>query len=923
MRKYFLLFILFIGVLNYGQSLNITGKIVDQGNKPIEDATVYLLKQKDSSIINYTNSGKEGNFNLKFDKIQEPVFFRVNADNHKEYGRTFDKLESSQKLETIKLITELTKNIAGVEIKGAPPVKVKKDTLEFNAASFKVKLDGKAEELIKALPGFEISNDGKITANGKEVDQILVNGKPFFDKNGKIALKNLPADLIKKIQVTTSKTDEERVKGEKGQSNNVSVNLTIDEKKNKGFMARAYAGYGSDKRYEGSAILSYFKKNTKISLLASSNNINVSGFKSDEVYESMGYGRNSNLIQGNSYVQDGDRIMVYSGGDSGSGVLRSTMVGVNYSDELAKDASLDGLSLLYMNNNRETKSLSDRTTLLSDYTLRTRSQNSGENDTRQYSLDNSFRIKLDKNTNFYMSNTFLSNNGTSINNGASSTFRDGILLNENNSYNKNDSRNNSGQSRMYFSRKLNEKGRRVSFSMFGSAGEVVNDNLIKSETIFNQEPGKNDIRNQKFYNKTLNNQYNISAEYSEPISDSANVAVVMAYKTTYNRTGRDVNDFNAATGDYSSFNELLSNNMIQKNNSFVPSLRYNLNKKKLNLWATMNLNLSQMDVNARYNGQNYELNKNFVLPEFNVNLWSNSNNGKNMSVYMSSNYGIPSALQLTPYEDKSNPLISYKGNPDLKNTWRFYTGAYYSKFNQAKNTNLYFNLNFNYQDNDVTSNRHYNKDTGGQEITYINVSGNKSINLSTGYTKSYKWKDNKLSVGPKISFNHGFNHGFVDGSRYTSSSYSVSPGLNLTYEIKDRMTIKPSYTLSYNQSDYKNYVIDNSHTTSNVFSLQSINYFGKTQNFTVENNFTYTTNSNIAPGFKKDFYFWNASVGYTFFKKQMTAKVMVYDVLNQNQSVKRVITDTYIEDREDLILKRYVMFTLSYKFNKFGNKKKS
>lgn len=919
MRKLFLLFILLMGISHYGQSLNLTGKIVDQSGKPIEDATVYLLKQKDSSIINYTNSGKEGNFSLKFDKIQEPVLFKVNAEQQKEYSKTYDKLESSQKLDVIKLITEVSKNIAGVEIKGAPPVKVKKDTLEFNAASFKVKPDGKVEELIKSLPGFEISNDGKITANGKEVDQILVNGKPFFDKDGKIALKNLPADLIKKIQVTTSKTEEERVKGEKGKSNNMSVNLTIDEKKNKGFMARVYAGYGSDKRYEGSAILSYFKNNTKISLLASSNNINVSGFKSDEVYESMGYGRNANLIQGNSYVQEGNRIMV-SSGDNGGGVLRSTMVGVNYSDELGKDASLNSLSLLYSKNNRETRSVSDRTTLLTDYALRTKSQNSGENDSSQYSLENSFRIKLDKNTNFYLSNSFLTNNGTNISTGASSTFRDGTLLNENNSYNKNDSRNNSGQSRIYFSRKLNEKGRRVGFSMSGSAGELVNDNLIKSETLFNQDPDKNDIRNQRLYSKNLNNRYDISADYAEPVSDSAKVSLSMGYSTSYNRNSRDVNDFNSVTGDYSKFNVDLSNNMRQQNNSLVPGIGYEMNKKNLNIWASTNLNISQMDVNARYNGQDYQLNKNFVLPEFNFNIWGNKN-GKNMSMYVRSSYDIPSAMQLTPYEDRSNPLISYKGNPDLKNTWRFYGNMYYSKYNQLKNTNLYFNVNFNYQDNDVTNNRHFNKETGGQEITYINVSGNKSVYFGSGYTKTYKWKDNKLTFGPRISVNHRFTNGFVDGDRYTSAAYSVTPGINLTYEIKDKMTIKPSYSLSYNQTDYKNYVLDQSHTTSNVFSLQSINYFGKNQDFTIENNFTYTTNTNIAPGFKKDFYFWNASLGYTFLKKQMTAKVMVYDVLNQNQSVKRVITDTYIEDREDLILKRYVMFTLSYKFNKFGSKK--
>ena len=105
MRKLFLLFILLIGISHYGQSLNLTGKIVDQSGKPIEDATIYLLKQKDSSIINYTNSGKEGNFSLKFDKIQEPVLFKVNAEQQKEYSKIYDKLESSQKLDVIKLIT--------------------------------------------------------------------------------------------------------------------------------------------------------------------------------------------------------------------------------------------------------------------------------------------------------------------------------------------------------------------------------------------------------------------------------------------------------------------------------------------------------------------------------------------------------------------------------------------------------------------------------------------------------------------------------------------------------------------------------------------------------------------------------------------------------------------------------------------------
>src|SRR5690606_19185479 len=114
----------------------------------------------------------------------------------------------------------------------------------------------------------------KITVNGKEVNQILVNGQPFFDKDGKIALQNLPAEIINKVQVTDTKTRTEELTGQKASSNNASINLTIDPEKNKGFFGKAMAGYGTDDRYESSLMFNYFKEKRKISVLASANNIN-------------------------------------------------------------------------------------------------------------------------------------------------------------------------------------------------------------------------------------------------------------------------------------------------------------------------------------------------------------------------------------------------------------------------------------------------------------------------------------------------------------------------------------------------------------------------------------------------------------------------------------------------------------------------
>jgi hypothetical protein len=121
-------------------------------------------------------------------------------------------------------------------------------------------------------------------------------------------------------------------------------------------------------------------------------------------------------------------------------------------------------------------------------------------------------------------------------------------------------------------------------------------------------------------------------------------------------------------------------------------------------------------------------------------------------------------------------------------------------------------------------------------------------------------------------------------------------------------------------SKYKNYSIDEVNTSNQTLKMELTNYFLQSR-LVMGNDFEYNTNSNIAPGFKRDFYFWNTSIGYSFFNKQLTAKVKVYDVLNQNQSVRRTISNAYFEDRDDLILKRYVMFSLTMKLNKFAGKK--
>jgi hypothetical protein len=915
-----LLFIAFNTVLFNAQKLSIEGKVSNFEKKPVENATVYLLKQKDSSIINYTATNREGKFSLKYDELNEPTVLKIDAEKLISYSKNFESITKSMSLGDIELEKNTVFNIEEIKLT-ASPVKIKKDTIEFSASAIKVRPDSKIEELLKGLPGVEINNDGKITVNGKEVDQIMINGKPFFDKDGKIALQNIPADIIKNIQFTTTKTKEEEISGKAAKSNNTTINFNIDEKKNKGLISRITAGLGSDERYEGSALLSYFKNDTKISLLASSNNINSQGFSNDEVFDSMGHGRNSWMMQGGSVMTVGNNTYYTQGGNNAKGILRSTTVGVNYSDKLSKDLELNTLSLMHSDSNLETRSKVSRTTFLPDYTLKTNSESNGENENRQYSFDTSAQIKIDSMTSIYFSPSFSRTESFNFNNSKSNTLRDDLLLNESDSYTSTDSENNSFTPNIYLNKKFRKKGRSAYANLNSTISEAKRDQLNKSETIFYQTAEPNDIRNQLAKNKNQTNSYRFSAGYTEPISDSANVSLSLNYENKTDRNLREVNDFDQNTEQYSIFNNGLSNQMNQKINEISPELSFELNKNKINFWAFVDLDITYMKVSSVFNGQQYNLQKNFALPGYSMNLQYQFSQNKRLSFYNSAQYTIPTVTQLTPYVDFVNPLIAYQGNPNLENSWSNRSYINFSNYNMVKNINYYVNLNFIYGNNDVV-NYSYFDDSGKQFVTYANVSGNKNINLGAGFSKTFKWKENKLTLNPKFNISYNYSRGFINALQYTSDSYSFNPGFNLTYEIKDKITVKPSYTLGYNFSDYTNYDVGRVQTANQILKLELTNYIFKTK-LVFGNDFEYNTTSNIAPGFKRDFYFWNTSLGYSFFNKQLTAKVKVYDVLNQNQSVRRMITPTNFEDREDLILRRYVMFSLTMKLNKFAGKKTS
>ena len=429
-KIYFLLVFLCFSTISFSQNIfSISGKLIDGNSKlPLESATIYFSKVSDSTVVDYTISDKNGNFNFKIKGLEYPVNLRVSYNGYLDYKKKFTSIVKDSDLGVISLnenVSSLNEVIVKSEI---PPISVKTDTLEFNASSFKVSPDANVEALLKQLPGVEIDTDGKITVNGKEVNNILVNGKPFFGKDGKIVTQNLPAEMIDKVQVTDTKTKKEELSGQAASENTSTINLTIQEDKNKGLFGKATVGYGTDNRYESSLLFNYFKNTQKISVLGSSNNINSVGFSMDEIFDNMGGGRNQSVYM-NSNGSFGINGMRFGGN---SGITKSNMIGINFSDEWFNKKIDPNGSYYFSNAISENRNRINRINLLPNGNTSTNSESNSKTESTGNSINFDFEIKIDSTTTLYVSPSLSKTKSIDRFNSNSASFdNSNILLNEN------------------------------------------------------------------------------------------------------------------------------------------------------------------------------------------------------------------------------------------------------------------------------------------------------------------------------------------------------------------------------------------------------------------------------------------------------------------------------------------------------------
>ena len=912
------LFSLFFSVSLFAQkTIVVNGKLLDKNSgSPIESATVYLSSAKDSTVIDYTISDKNGIFKLETKKITQPFFLKISYLGYQSQKKAMDVLTENKDFGTLYLV-ENENVLNEVVIKSeAPPIRIKKDTLEFNASSFKVRPDANVETLLKQLPGVVVDEEGKITVNGKEVNQILVNGKPFFDKDGKIALQSLPAEIINKVQVSDTKTKQQELNKQAATSENVSINLTIDKDKNKGLFGKVMAGMGTDNRYESNGLLNYFKDKRKVSILTSSNNINSPGFSMNEIFDNMAGGRSRSSISygGSSFETNGVRF----GG--GNGITKSNMLGLNYTDEIIKKMDASG-SYFFTNSNTENKSSNKSTTFLPTGNLFSESNGTSNNETNGHNLNMEFEYKIDSMTTVVISPKFNRTKSDNWSESAGTSFNtNGDLVNESSGTYSNNSNNDKFSNSVFLNKRF--KGNKQFLAIHLDNENNKDESFgVRTDTILFKTVSDEDVkRNQNVRSKNTTDNYHANLEFSNKITDSLSMTLGFDFSANSNLTQRENYDLNTETGEYSNLNAAQSNYFSNENIFIRPQSGIRIQKNKMNVNLDAGPSIMRQNAYSSYLGQGISLKKNYIVPYANFNFRYRLNKSKSIGLYYNYRVDLPSANQILPVIDISNPLSTFTGNEFLNPNKSHSVNMNFSAYDYASNSGLYVYIYGNYYDNQSVSSVIYDKENLKTSRTYENISGNYSISGGASWDKSIKKEGNlyKFSLGSYGSF--GFNKGFIDGEIFESKTLSLYPRASFTYEIDKVFTLTTNYNPTYNISKYTNYTINSTSNFIHKVELQTTNYWG--EKWVFANDFSYTYNSNIADGYKKDFYLWNTSLAYSFYKNKLTAKVKVYDILNQNQSAVRYIGPNGIYDYENTVIKRYLMFSLAYKINKFGGKEK-
>jgi hypothetical protein len=886
-------------------TFEVRGIVKDSiSKKPLISSTVYLERLKDSSMISYSITDEKGFFKIEGSTKDLVLSLNVSNVKMKSYRRKIKFNKEVIDLGTIYL-EPITRQLKEVMIKAdRSPIVFKKDTLEFNASSFKTRDGANLEQLLEKLPGLRVDSYGNITVNGQPVQKILVNGKSFFGDDPKIALKNLPKSLIEKIQIVDTKTREQEFTGEESDSDDKTINVTIDEDKNKGIFSRFTLGGGTDQRYAMSGFGNYFKDDTRISIIAGSNNINSSGFSFDEVFDMMGSARRaSRTLNGNS-----------------NGITNSDNLGISYADKWSKNNELES-DYFYGANTSENETSIRRENILPDRIFFTNSENRSINRSASHRGNMEYALKLDTLTRIsFRPNINITSGNREVISSSESLDNDGNPINQLNTENISEFDNTTFTNRLSLLRKLKTNGAYAVLRIGNTNIDSENNSVFNSSReIFGQNPNI-ELQNQNIQNDSQSDEYSVFTSYRNLLFDNFFYTLRYRYISENAKSERNVFDFDQDTELYTNFNQDLSNAFNLRSNKHVPKAGIRYDNDTLTISLNGGVNRTELSTKNLIQEINYD--NDFNIFAYNGSMGYRFKDKSKLSFYFENSTQIPQVNQLQPVTIQTNPLNITVGNPRLDASVLHNFTLIYRKYDYKTSSGYGLYANYNYNKNQVVPVTTTDDDLV-RRTTYTNLSGGQSATLNVYFNKNLRntTKQNdkeSFSFRGNVRLNYNKDLGFSNEQRFRSEAYSISPNLSFDYEIESLIDIEPRFGVTHNITSYNLQQNFNEEFTNLDFGLQFTSYWPK--NLVFGNDINYTRFGNVSSDFDSDFWLWNISLGYTFAKDKAIVKFKVFDVLDQNIDTRRQTGDDFIQDTSQLILEQYFMLSFTYKFSKFGGK---
>lgn len=914
-RIYILIVLLSIVQISVAQKFSIKGQVTDSTKSALPSSTVMLLSQKDSTLVNFGVSDKTGLFEIKNVGVGD-YFLKVTFVGYETYQKRISAVGAGGDINvgSIKMIPQ-DRELEELVIKGEKaPVTLKRDTIEFNAGSFKVKANANVEDLLKKLPGVEVETDGTVRAQGEQVQRVMVDGREFFGRDPKLATRNLPADAVEKVQVFDKKSDQSIFTGIDDGQKEKTINLELKEEKRNGAFGNMMAGAGTDDRFQAKANINRFGKGKQLSFLGMGNNVNEQGFSFSDFLNFTGGSQQMAGGGGGGRVSiqlDGDNTngVPLNFGGRQNGIMTNYAGGVNFNRDLTKKAQLTS-SYFYNRLDQDIRQGTDRINFLPNqpsYNFNENSIGSNLNDNHRVNLTLDQKIDSANSIKFTNNITYSESSQRSTTN-SETRSNDNTLQNKSERFNTNDQTSFNLNSSALFRHRFAKKGRTLSTNLtLGISKTDGKGNLNSTNQFYGNNPRVEEL-SQRNTQTNSTQSYGGTLTYTEPLGGRKYLEANYSYRTNQNQVERIVYN---EKGGASTIDPFLSN--IYNSNYIYsrPGVNFRMNRQKYNFAVGVGYQNTQLKGDLIT--QNAKINRSFenFLPVARFNY--DFSNFKHLRFDYETSMQEPSIQQLQPAVINTDPLNISVGNPDLRPGYAHNLSANFTTFNPSKFINFFAFMTAVYTTNAIANSQSVDPTNFVRTSKPVNVRDNLRINGNFNLGVPIKNLNSRFNFGPTFSITNGIN--LLNDLENRTKQQTVGGTARYNYTFKEILIVDLSANLSRQQTEYDFNQQQNQAFINRTYTAEANLTFLK--NYQLNTSYNYYSYNSETTNFSQNIPVLNIGLSRFLLKNNVgELKIGVNNLLDQNLSVNQTATANYLQQTTSNNLGRYFMVSFTYALNK-------